>query len=457
VRQWHRSCNVENAVSEGELDRDALPGHRLADRYLIEQLVARGGMARVYRARDERLDRPVAIKILSSPYANDPAYVRRFLEEARIAASITHHNLAHVYDSGEDAGAQFIVLELLEGYRSLRDEIEEHGRLDAERSVEVAEAVLAGLAQLHAQGLIHCDVKAGNVLLGRDGVKLIDFGIARPLNDQSVGPTSIGSLHSMSPEQLRGEPLTAASDLFSVAVVLYQSLTGRVPFPGETPAAVAQAHLAGLRAAPSELVPGIPDMVDAVVAEALEIDPARRFTSAEAMTTALKAAAASLRHAEPAAVVAPDDDTTSFVPVVTPAPPSAGGTPAPPARGTSRRPPGARTAVVAGLSLMAGAALVVGVLMLNGLVGGRQPADASTGTPTPLETQAPPANTVKVPNTIGMSETEAEAAAKEAGLTWRLEWQVDPTKQPGVYDQEPAAGTQVENGARFVMYAYRTR
>jgi serine/threonine-protein kinase len=438
----------------GEGSRELLPGHRLADRYVVEELVARGGMARVYRALDERLDRAVAIKVLAEPFADDPSYVRRFLDEARTAASISHPNLAHVYDSGEEAGAQFIVLELLEGYRSLRDELGERGHLPAERAIEVATAVLAGLAPLHAHGLVHCDVKAGNILMAPGSVKLIDFGIAQPLQQLNDGPTSVGSLHSMSPEQLRGELLTAASDTFAVGVVLYQSLTGRVPFPGETPAAVAAQQAKGLSAGPSDLVADIPPLLDAVVREALEPDPGRRFASAEAMTTALGAAAASLATAVPQ--VEPDDDTTTFVRVASPASADA-------AAGRSgessqaRGRTGSRGAVVLALVSLAAAATLMVVLALNGGNGPRQPVDAATETHShrPSPTQA--AGTVKVPNTIGMSEAQAEAAARSAGLTWRLEWQVDPSKPAGVYDQSPRAGTSVEEGARFVMYAYRTR
>ena len=451
---WPRSCKADDLVSEGAGDRELLPGHRLADRYVVEELVARGGMARVYRAQDERLDRPVAVKILAEPFADDPSYVHRFLEEARIAASISHPNLAHVYDSGEEAGAQFIVLELLDGYRSLRDELGERGHLPAGEAIEVATAVLAGLEPLHASGLVHCDVKAGNILMASGSVKLIDFGIAQPLQQLNDGPTSVGSLHSMSPEQLGGELLTAASDTFAVGVVLYQSLTGRVPFPGDTPAAVAAQQAKGLAVGPADLVADIPPLLDAVVREALEPDPARRFASAQAMTTALGAVAASLAAAPPQ--VEPDDDTTTFVRVASGA--SAREVARP--RAESARPgrrTGPRGAVVLGLVSLAAAAALMAVLALNGGNGPRQPVDASTQTRSQRASPTLAAGTVKVPNTIGLSEAEGEAAARSAGLTWRLEWKVDPTKPAGVYDQSPRAGTSVDDGARFVMYAYRTR
>jgi serine/threonine protein kinase len=434
--------------SPGEADRDALPGRRLADRYQVERLVARGGMAHVYRARDERLDRPVALKVLASPYADDSAYVRRFLEEARIAASITHPNLAHVYDSGEDHGVRFIVMELLEGHRSLRDELTERGRLPVPEAVRVIRDVLAGLSPLHARGLVHCDVKPGNVLMGPNGAKLIDFGIARPQRRQRAGPTSIGSLHSMSPEQLRGDPLTPASDIFAVGVALYCALTGRVPFAGDSPAAVAGAQAAGAPVAPDQLAPDVPELLSAAVLQALHARPEHRFESAAAMDAALDAATKQTRVPIAATPALPDDDTTSFVPVVR----------SPASR--PRRPPGSshsRAAVLVAFGTLLAVAILVAAIVVGGLGERNQPAEAITSTPTATPTRNLAAGKVKVPDTIGMSEADAERAARGAGLAWRLEWRVDPSRPAGVYDQDPPAGTMVEDGAPFVMYAYRTR
>jgi len=428
--------------------RDALPGRRLLDRYVVERLLARGGMAHVYRAQDERLDRPVALKVLASPFADDPAYVRRFLDEARIAASITHPNLAHVYDSGEDDGVRFIVMELLDGYRSLRDELAQRGRLPVEDAVRVIRDVLAGLAPLHAHGLVHCDVKPGNILGGPDGTKLIDFGIARPQHRTRAGPTSIGSLHSMSPEQLRGDPLTPASDIFATGVALYAALTGRVPFGGDTPAAVAEAQAAGSPLPPGELAPHVPELLDAAVLQALDSRPERRFESAAAMDAALAAAVPPREPVSGPGQALPDDDTTSVVPVVR-------------AVGMPRRAPAAssapRGAVFFGIAVLLAVPVLVAAIMVSGLGQRNQPADATTATPTASPTRNPAAGKVKVPDTIGLSEADAERAARTAGLDWRLNWRVDPSKQAGVYDQDPPAGTLVEDGAPFVMYAYRTR
>ncbi len=271
---------------------DAMIGRTLADRYRIDALVARGGMARVYRARDVRLERDVAVKVLAQPYADDPAFTERFLAEARAAASLSHPSLVHVYDSGSDGDAHFIVMELLDRHRSLRQVLDESGRLPRDEVLRMGSELLAGLRVIHDRGLVHCDVKSGNVMLGPGAAKLIDFGIARSPHAAVEGDTSIGSLRYMSPEQLHGEALSPASDLFSLGVVLYEALTGRMPYEGRTPEEVSAAHAAGVVRPPSELTDGVPGRFDDAIVQALRRDPATRFHSADAMARALGAARA---------------------------------------------------------------------------------------------------------------------------------------------------------------------
>ena len=269
---------------------DAMIGRTLADRYRIDALVARGGMARVYRARDARLDRDVALKVLSQPYADDPAFTKRFLAEARAAASLSHPSLVHVYDSGSDGDAHFIVMELLDRHRSLRQALDENGPMSRDEVLRLGSELLAGLRVIHDRGLVHCDVKSGNVMLGPGTAKLIDFGIARSPHAAVDGDTSIGSLKYMSPEQLHGEGLSPASDLFGLGVVLYEALTGRMPYEGGTPEEVSAAHAAGVVRPPSELADGVPGRLDDAILQALRRDPASRFHSADAMARALGAA-----------------------------------------------------------------------------------------------------------------------------------------------------------------------
>jgi serine/threonine-protein kinase len=441
---------------------DAPLDRLLADRYRIEGELARGGMAVVYRATDERLGRPVAVKVLAAPYADDPRAVERFLAEARTAASISHPNLAHVYDSGSDAGWHFMVIELLERHRSLREELQAGGPLPPARAAEIGLEVLAGLEPLHDHGIVHCDVKPGNVMIGGDGAKLIDFGIARSLDAPGGGATSIGSLHAMSPEQLRGEQLTPSSDLFSVGVLLYEALTGRVPFPGSTANEVVEAQDRGTRP-PSSLVDGIGAVLDDVVVQALRLEPRRRFASAGAMATALRTALEAQRAET--ALPRGGDDTTA-VHLAVPPPVAASAAPAPrPAPPPTRRPAAPRRARNRGSWALAGLAgagvlgLVTAVVLLgspdgNGR-GGSSPSSRPTATPIAEPTLAP--GMVRVPDTIGMSEAEAQAVAEAAGLAWRIEWRRVPGRPPGIYRQDPDPGEIVREGSPFVMQAYRQR
>ena len=230
-------------------------GRTLAER-TGSTTIARGGMARVYRARDVRLERDVAVKILSPPFSDDPAFAERFLAEARAAASLSHPSLIHVYDSGSDGDAHFIVMELLDRHRSLRAS-DARGPLERDEVLAIGRELLAGLGVVHERGLVHCDVKSGNVMLGAGPAKLIDFGIARSPDQAPEGDTSIGSLQFMSPEQLHGDVLMPASDLFSLGVVLYEALTGRLRTPVDAGGGERRAPGRPVRA-PSALAGGSP-------------------------------------------------------------------------------------------------------------------------------------------------------------------------------------------------------
>ena len=182
-----------------ETPPDAMIGRTLADRYRIDAPVARGGMARVYSARDVRLERDVAVKVLAQPFADDPAFTERFLAEARAAASLSHASLVHVYDSGSDGDAHFIVMELLDRHRSLRQALDEDGPMSRDEVLRLGTELLAGLRVIHDRELVHCDVKSGNVMLGPGAAKLIDFGIARSPQAAVEGATSIGSSSTCRP------------------------------------------------------------------------------------------------------------------------------------------------------------------------------------------------------------------------------------------------------------------
>ena len=447
---------------------DPMIGRTLVDRYRIDALIARGGMARVYRARDGRLERDVAVKVLAPPFADDPEFTSQFLAEARAAASLSHPSLVHVYDSGSDGPAHFIVMELLDRHRSLRQELDERGRLPREEALRIGQELLAGLRVVHGRGLVHCDVKPANVMLGPGPAKLIDFGIARSPHEALDGSTSIGSLHFMSPEQLHGEPLTPASDLFSLSVVLYEALTGRVPFAGATPEEVSAAHArAGVRP-PSTLADDIPGRLDEAILQGLRADPRHRFDSADAMSRALEAAAAE--------VAARRDDTTAMhVAAGAPPPPRRGGyvpppmpVPAPPpaprpVAHRNRPPPPHRPArrragipwgLLGTLAILAAAALVVILIVIPLLELGRGQGAGETPIPT-APAGTPRSGMVIVPNFVGMSADEAKRVASEAGLNWTLHCDHDEEQPEGIIDQEPPPNTEVARGSAFSMYSAR--
>lgn len=429
----------------------------LAERYRVIALVAHGGMARIYRAHDERLARDVALKILSPPYADDAEYVDRFLSEARAAASISHPNLIHVYDSGTDGDLHYIAMELLPQHRPLRELIRTEGPLPPARAVAIALDLLAGLRAAHARGLVHCDVKSANVMVHDGSTKLIDFGIARSRSDERPEGSSIGSLHYMAPEQLLGERLTAATDLYSVGVVLYEALTGRVPFQGETPDDVAAAHVRGHPVEPRQINPALPPGIEAVVLQALRREPERRFATADAMIEALQSADTAEDRTQPMRPVAPVPPAAQPYhppPVAAPAPARRETRAAPSPRPTyrpRRRVPWGAIAIVTAVLGLAGLAWI-GFASVSGLPGSSPGAAATNGT---VQSPSLEPGMVYVPMVVGLSEAEAIAAATEARLDWTLVFGTDSTRDVGVYAQDLEAGAAVPVGTEFNMYANR--
>ncbi len=278
----------------------AVPGEVLAGRYELIQPIGSGGMATVWRARDTRLGRQVAVKLLRPEFSEDPEFVRRFESEARHAASLSHQNVAAVHDTDVDDERRFIVMELVDG-PSVAEVIARRGPLEPLVAVGIAAAAARALAAAHRRGLIHRDVKPANLLVGRDGrVRLADFGIARALtSSRATTPgTVLGSIPYLSPEQARGEEATAAGDIFSLGVVLFEMLTGLLPWEADTPAAMATARLHVPAAPLSDSVAGLPEGLDGIVARALELDATERYPSARVFADALEAW--SRRHRAPA-------------------------------------------------------------------------------------------------------------------------------------------------------------
>ena len=271
-------------------------GEVVAERYELEELVGTGGMSSVFKARDRLLERRVALKVLHEHYTSDEEYVERFRREARVVAQLSHPNIVTVIDRGEDEGRQFIVFELVEG-QTLKELLEEEGRLPVRRALEIALQVARGLAFAHEHGLVHRDVKPQNVILNGDGrAKVTDFGIARSRDIQGVTQTGmvLGTSNYVAPEQAQGGNVDRATDVYSLGVVLFELLTGEVPFPGESFVAVAMRHVTEPAPSVLERRPDVPARVAHAVDRALEKDPAARFPTMDAFGAELEACLAAL-------------------------------------------------------------------------------------------------------------------------------------------------------------------
>ena len=279
----------------------------LGGRYELDGVVGRGGMAEVYRARDIRLDRIVAIKTLRADLARDQIFQARFRREAQSAASLNHPSIVAVYDTGEDMATgvpvPYIVMEYVDG-RTVRDLLQEGHRLLPERSLEIIDGVLRALDYSHQAGIVHRDIKPGNVMVTRNGdIKVMDFGIARAMSDAQATMTQtaqvIGTAQYLSPEQARGERVDARSDLYSAGCLLYELLTGRPPFTGDSPVAIAYQHVRENPVPPSRVDPDVPAWADAIVLKAMAKSPADRYQTAADMRADLQRAASGMPVSAP--------------------------------------------------------------------------------------------------------------------------------------------------------------
>ena len=324
-------------------------GELIVGRYELEELVGEGGMSTVYRAYDTVLERRVAIKILHEHYSRDPEYVERFRREARAIARLAHPNVVTVIDRGEWEGRQFIVFEHVAG-ENLKAVIVREGPLPVDRALDLACQIARALAFAHDLGIVHRDVKPHNVLLDGSGTaKVTDFGIARALDSDdalTATGTVLGTGQYISPEQANGQRGDERSDQYSLGVVTYELLTGRVPYSGDTLMAVAMRHVRDPVPSVRALRPEVPERVDAVVARAMAKRPQDRFGSMEALAAALESCLVEVREAQ---ARSRDDDTGVLAASTPPALPrrrsSLPGCPRrPPARSPRGRRPPARAA-----------------------------------------------------------------------------------------------------------------
>jgi eukaryotic-like serine/threonine-protein kinase len=403
-----------------------LHGRILDGRYQLGSLLGVGGMAMVYLASDQVLERRVAVKVLSPPYAQDPVFVERFRREARSAARLSHPNIVAVFDSGSDAGEHYLVMEYVAG-QSLAELLAGQGRLAPRRAVEPVIQVCAALAAAHAQGLVHRDVKPANVLVDPDGrVKVADFGIVKAAATATLTGTGtvLGTAAYLSPEQAQGGPVDARSDLYSLGCVLYELLCGSPPFGSGadgSPVAVASRHLHQPPEPPSARNPQVDASLDAVVLTALAKDPAQRYQSAVDLQDALEQVLAGDEVAagpvgSRAAAVA--TEPLPGLPARTGVLPAATG---PAVRDVGRRPGWLRWALpVAGMAL--GIGLVAALLWPDG---GNAPARREAGPSAAPATSASSTTTPPAPSAPGVDAALANLTAV-----------ITAARQQGTVDQE---------------------
>jgi serine/threonine-protein kinase len=420
----------------------------LGERYEIGGVLGRGGMAEVHRGRDLRLGREVAVKVLRSDLARDPSFQVRFRREAQAAASLNHPAIVAVYDTGEDRTATgatpYIVMEYVEG-ETLRDVLRREGRLDPQRAMTLAADICGALDFSHRNGIVHRDVKPGNVMITPEGsVKVMDFGIARAVSDSAATMTStaavIGTAQYLSPEQARGESVDARSDVYSVGCLLYELVTGAPPFTGDSPVSVAYQHVREDPRLPSSINPVIPPALDAILLKAMSKNPANRYQSAAEMRNDLLRAVAGQRvEATP---VMGDDERTTIL----------GAAPAGYGYGQDYGPEDwsdedeeayrrqrRRRMVLIGS--------VVGVLVIAGIVAAVLALNGGGGTKAP-----PVAATVAVPNVVGQEQDAATQSLQSQGLKVTASTQPSTAEEKGkVLKTTPAGGAQVAKGSTVAL------
>ena len=401
----------------------AAPG-LLAGRYRIDRIIGRGGMAEVYLAHDEVLDRTVAVKLLSGRFRSDEQFLLRFRREAQQAASLNHPNVVVVFDTGEHNGMPFIVMEYLRGL-SLQQVLDQGG-VTEERALELCAEVCAGLAYAHERGLAHRDIKPGNILVGFDGsVKVTDFGIARAIATDTVTQTAsvLGTVAYLSPEQAQGSPVDARSDIYSLGVVLYELLTNRQPFLGDSAVGVAYQHVQENPIPPRELDPAISPAAEAIAIKAMAKNPSNRYPSARAMQDDLLRARAGQTVIAPA-VLLPDETAQLDSTIV--------GTRPPVTAVQERRKHVVGYVLLAVFTVLA---FVFGVMFISSALGGNN------------------AQMRPVPSVTGRTAVEAQNALEAAGLSSRLadEAYSSDVAKGLVLDQDPEAGAMVEDGTEVEL------
>lgn len=440
-------------------------GMMISERYEIIDKVGSGGMADVYKAKDHRLNRFVAIKILKQEYSNDAKYVTKFRVEAQSVAGLSHPNIVNVYDVGDDNGLSYIVMELVEGI-TLKKFIEKKGKLDIKEAVGIGIQIAQGIEVAHENHIIHRDIKPQNIIISKEGkVKVTDFGIAKAATSNTITSNAMGSVHYISPEQARGGYSDEKSDIYSLGVTMYEMLSGRVPFEGERTVTVALAHIQDEAATLDEIEPDMPHSLSKIVQKCMQKKPDMRYMSVAALITDLKRSLiepdgnyvmfmednsdsptimlsdSDLGNIKEATKVMPDIDREEEIPeedIIDPK----------------------LERILKICSGVVAVIIIVVIVIIIGKVSGwwGKPSKKVETTPPPEATSSivpstePVSDLIEVPKIVGYTLADAEDILDSAKLKYRLEPVESDEEVNQVTDQNPEAGKQVKEYSTVIVY-----
>ena len=457
-------------------------GTIIAERYEILGKIGTGGMADVYKAKDHKLNRFVAVKVLKPEFREDTTFIRKFRSEAQAAAGLTHPNIVNVFDVGDDGGVYYIVMELIEGI-TLKEYIAKKGKLSIKEATSIAIQVSMGLEAAHNHGIVHRDVKPQNIIISTDGkVKVTDFGIARAASSNTISSNVMGSVHYSSPEQVRGGYSDEKSDIYSLGITLYEMVTGRVPFDGDTTVAIAIKHLQEEMVPPSVYTENLPYSLEQIILKCTQKSVGRRYEKMEDVIADLKHSlidpqgnfvTLSSVDNEAKTVVISDEElgeikstprTSSQKPEVDDLEEEIYDTDydqdeddyeeAPKRKKSAKKKKGPNTAVTI-VALLAGAVVLVGAIFAIGKASGIIGSDGTENTQkTEQETaSADQDGMVAVPNLVGKTEDEAAALLEEEKLGKQMIGEENSTQEKGrISSQDIPAGTKVEQYTTIKYY-----
>lgn len=444
-------------------------GSVIGNRYEIIEKVGTGGMADVYRAKDNRLNRFVALKVLKTEYSEDTKFVSKFRQEAQAVAAITHPNIVSVYDVGEEEGMHYIVMEFVDGI-TLKRYIDQKGKLKVKEAVGIALQIAGGLDAAHAHNIIHRDIKPQNILISRDGTaKVSDFGIAKAASSNTITANAMGSVHYISPEQARGGFSDEKSDIYSLGVTLYEMLSGTMPFTGESAVAVALAHIQEDATPLAAIDATIPKGLSNIVSKCMQKKTELRYASAADLIADLKMflqdpsgdyGIIRPMYADSQTIFISNSDVDAIKAASShpaPAAPNAGA--AEEEEDEDDVDPKLEKALIIGSIAVAAIIFIILIFLLGrfiGLWGSSSNEPEATATPSAATASADAtaaAGQIMVPDVFNMTQEEAEELLKESKLTFKIEEKEDNSVKEGkAIGTNPSAGTTVEEDDEVILY-----